>query len=95
MTTPYSLPRIVSRIRKSIEARPNAHRYLHRLSAIARGHGLTFTINLTTAGAFLDGDLVACAMIESRVDKVADWFGCDVSAVSVDGTLLYRRIQAS
>lgn len=90
--SPYTMPRIVADIRKRLAQHPDAPKLMHRLGVIAQDNQLVFRINATTAGAFLDGDLVAEATITGRVDKVADRYQCDVSAVSVDGTLLYRRM---
>lgn len=90
--TPYSLPRIVADMRKRLSTHPDAPKLMHRLGVIARDNQLVFQINETTAGAFLDGDLEACAKLESKVDRVADLYQCDVSAVSTDGTMLYQRM---
>jgi hypothetical protein len=92
LVTPHTMPRIVADMRKRLSSHPAAPKLMHRLSTIAGQSGLTFRINMTTAGAFLDGDLKACAIIEARVDRMADDYGCDVKAVAVDGTILYSRI---
>jgi hypothetical protein len=90
--TPYTIPAAVADMRHRLSCHPMAPLLLHRLGSIARPAGLTFVVGALTAGAWLDGDLVACAKLEARIDRVAERYKVDVQAVAPDGTVLYRRM---
>lgn len=90
--TPHKPAQLAKRFRRALERRGAGH-LMHRLGVIVGEDGsLTFKIGSVVAGAWLDGDLVAMAKLEGKVDALADRWGVDVQAVAQDGTVLYRRM---
>jgi len=83
---------VAGRMRAILAKKPRAATLLWRLGEIVGPWGVRFQVSEFTARAWWDGDDVACARLEEKVDRVAERHRIDVAAISPDGQILYERI---
>jgi hypothetical protein len=86
---------IQATFRRQLAKRPGSAALYYRLGTIVQPNGsLRFVVGVGTARRWFAGDPKTEAAVTQQVDRVAETYDVDVSAIAPGGVVLYRRMHA-